>query len=76
MRVKDLAIVGGKVYLNIVSDTTTKTTIMPARRAVAKYGQKEVIEHIPYDGKDRTAAGITLEKGVDKPGTDFIKIKA
>jgi len=76
MRVKDLAIVGGKVYLNIVSDTTTKTTIMPARRAVAKYGQKEVIEHIPDDGKARTAAGITLEKGVDKPGTDFIKIKA
>jgi hypothetical protein len=67
MKLKDLQITGGTVYLNIVFANETKTDTMKAADAVEKYGTLEVIEHTPYEPDGTEAAENTPKRG--KKGT-------
>lgn len=80
MKLKELEIVGGSVYLNIVNDADTQTMTMDAEKAVAKYGELEVIEHTPYvpDGQETSEQENDAEKKSKKerkPGTDVVILK-
>lgn len=81
MKLKELEFVGGTLYLNIVSAEVTKTEMLPVEKAVRKYGELEVIEHIAYvpDGKVEETSAQEPEKGgkkASKPGTDIVILKA
>lgn len=81
MKLKDLQITGGTVYLNIVFANETKTDTMKAEDAVEKYGALEVIEHTPYEFDGTEAAEDTPKRGkrgtaqTQKPGTDIVILK-
>lgn len=82
MKLKELTILGGSVYLNIVHADNTETLTMPAKVAVKKYGELEVVEHIPYvpsEQPDDKNAADTNPKGKDKKavasGTDVVILK-
>lgn len=81
MKLKDLQITGGTVYLNIVFANETKTETMKAADAVEKYGTMEVIEHTPYEPDGTETAENSPKRGrkgtaqTQKPGTDIVILK-
>ncbi len=80
MKLKELEIVGGSVYLNIVKVETTETMTLTAEKAVEQYGEYEVIEHTPYvpDGQETSEQENDAEKKSRKerkPGTDVVILK-
>lgn len=78
MKLKDLKIQGGTVYVNIVTATETKTETLKAEQAVAQYGDLEVTEHTPYVPDGTEAAEPATKRGKKstaqtvKPGTDIV----
>lgn len=83
MKLKELQITGGTVYLNIVHESETDTATMSATAAVKKYGELEVVSHTPYTPADggsdgqTTAGTVDMRKGKPtvKPGTDIVILK-
>lgn len=80
MKFKELEIVGGSVYLNIVTEEETQTMTMDAEEAVAEYGELEVFEHTPYvpDGQETSEQESSTRKKSEKqrkPGTDVVILK-
>lgn len=81
MKLKELEIVGGTVYVNIVDKNETVTETMAAGDAVKKYGELEVKEHTPYTpdaevtGEAVSEAGQKGKKKSPKPGTDIVILK-
>lgn len=65
MKLKELTLVGGTVYLNIVRTDETETKTIAADKAVERYGDLEVIEHLPYNPENALK-----ESGDDKPKKD------
>ena len=82
MKLKELNIIGGSVYLNIVHKNETETLTMPAKAAVAKYGELEVTEHFPYEPTQQPAdedVADTKPNGKDRKtiadGMDIVILK-
>lgn len=77
MKLKELEIVGGSVYLNIVGESETVTMTLKAEKAVEKYGEYEVMEHIPYspEGENASEESAKKEKKSQKAGTDVVILK-
>lgn len=88
MKLKDLTLVGGTVYLNIVRAAETETMTLSAAAAVKRYGDMEVLEHRPYEDSTDSEATVAVPDGSPsgkkgkrsknetlKPGTDVVVLQ-
>ena len=83
MKLKELKIVGGSVYVNVVRSDVTETETLSSSDAVKKFGEYDVIEHIPYKSEGQATVvsdepGEKASKKSDKrsaEGTDIVILR-